>query len=203
MYISNRGISLSKKKYSISEVAKILDYENHVLRFYESEFDIKVPRDKNKRRQYTLKEIETFQYVKSLKEQGYNNNQIKEILKSPIVTESENKTVDTNLEGNEIVATGKKDYAIREIALHLENLNSSFSENICSIKDSIDELHCSIEELKKNYTIEETEDILSENEKLKTKLKEKTYELVEMRERYSQLEQKKFIITIVKRNINH
>ena len=52
-------IKLSIQKHTISEAATILDYEPHVLRFYEGEFDIHVPRDKSNRREYTIKEIET------------------------------------------------------------------------------------------------------------------------------------------------
>lgn len=184
---------MHSKKYTISEVANILDYETHVLRFYENEFEIEVPRNKSNRRQYTNKEIEIFQYVKSLKDQGYNNNQIKQILKSPTLEENEDSTTLSLQDKNALTRIDSNEVAIREVAMHLETLNDSLFSNFSRINENIQSLSTTISELKNEHFMEEKEVLISENEKLKMRLKEKAYELVDLKEKYSRLEQKKFV----------
>lgn len=185
-------IKLSIQKYTISEAAAVLDYEPHVLRFYEGEFDIHVPRDKSNRREYTIKEIETFQYIKDLKNKGYNNSQIKQILKSPTVEDDLSKETapvpfseNPNNEANNL--------AIREVVVHLDNLNNVMYTNFNKINETISKLNNTIDEFKKDLELEDKDVLISENAKLKMKLKEKTYELIDIKEKYSQLEQKKFV----------
>ncbi len=84
------------KKYSISEASEIIGFSNHVIRFYENEFEIIVPRNKSNHRYYTYKEIEEFLYIKSLKERGLSNNQIKEVLKSPEIIMGSDEIAITN-----------------------------------------------------------------------------------------------------------
>jgi len=184
---------LSVKKYTISEVANILDYETHVLRFYENEFDIDVPRNKSNRREYTTKEIETFQYIKTLKDQEYNNNQIKRILKSPTVEETEETSPVPYGEANNSAQTNTNDLAMREISMDLESLNDVIFTNFNAINENIQKLCTTIDELKSDHFMEEKEVLVSENAKLKTRLKEKAYELVDIKEKYCRLEQKKFV----------
>jgi len=52
--------------YKIGEVAKIVDVEPYVLRYWESEFGIKLSKSKNKQRLYQKKDIETVQKIKRL-----------------------------------------------------------------------------------------------------------------------------------------
>ena len=55
---------ISKKYYSIGEVAEKLDLNTSLIRFWESEFEILNPK-KNKKglRKYTQKDIETVSYT--------------------------------------------------------------------------------------------------------------------------------------------
>lgn len=179
------GEKMNQKKYTISEAAKLLEYEPHVLRYYEGEFEIQVPRDKGKRREYTIKEIESFEYIKSLKEQGFNNNQIKQILKSPTIENDEN-----NLENNVPNTITKDD---REIALTLDYMNKNFVNYFQEINKSICSLKEEIEVLRKSHDNDENDVLLSENAKLKMRLKEKSYELVDIKDKFSRLEKKKFL----------
>ena len=185
-------IKLSIQKYTISEAATILDYEPHVLRFYEGEFDIHVPRDKSNRRVYMIKEIETFQYIKDLKNKGYNNSQVKQILKSPTVEDEISKET-APVPFNENPSNEANNLAIREVALHLDNLNDVMYTNFSKINETICMLSNTIDEFKKDLELEDKDVLISENAKLKMKLKEKTYELVDIKEKFSQLEQKKFV----------
>lgn len=187
---------MSVKKYTISEVASILEYETHVLRFYESEFDIEVPRNKSNRREYTTKEIETFQYVKTLKDQGYNNFQIKQILKSPTVEETEETDETSPIpygDNSSVVKVSTNDLVIHEVAMHLETLNDAIFSNFNKVNETILRLSTTIDELKNDHFMEDKKVLIKENEKLKNRLKEKTYELVDIKEKYCRLEQKKFV----------
>ncbi|MFZ7131209.1 MAG: helix-turn-helix domain-containing protein [Eubacteriales bacterium] len=177
---------MKQKKYSISEVAELLSYETHVLRYYESEFDIKVPRNKGNRREYTIKEIEIFQYVKDLKEQGFNNSQIKQILKSPTIQENGNYQ---DLDRDNGVAKIEQN----ELAITLELINKTFINNFNEINQNIHNLKNDIQDIKHSHNNEEQDILLAENAKLKMRLKEKAYELVDIKERYTKLEKKKFI----------
>ena len=101
------------KKHTISEMAEIIGYPPHVLRYYEKEFEIEIPRNESNHRYYTYKEVELFQFVKELQEKGFNNKQIKTIIESPeeLTDEQEElamttftavEKVDTSVLANEI-----------------------------------------------------------------------------------------------------
>ena len=70
-------------EYSISEVSEITGFAPHVLRYYEKEFGIEVPRKDSNHRYYTYKEIELILYIRDLKDKGFANKQIKMIIDSP------------------------------------------------------------------------------------------------------------------------
>ena len=86
------------KQYGISEVAEITGYPPHVLRYYEKEFELDIPRNESNHRYYTYAEIELFQYIKSLQNKGFSNKQIKLIIKSPeVLINSNEETALTNI----------------------------------------------------------------------------------------------------------
>ncbi|WP_051296195.1 MerR family transcriptional regulator [Eisenibacter elegans] len=74
---------IEKKYYSISEVAKMLDVNPSLIRFWESEFDILRPvKNKNGERRFTKKDIEDLQVIYHLvKEKGYTLEGAKEYIK--------------------------------------------------------------------------------------------------------------------------
>ena len=57
------------KRYLISEASAITGLEAHVLRYWEEELGMKIPRNELGHRYYTDTEIEIFQKAK---ESGYN-----------------------------------------------------------------------------------------------------------------------------------
>lgn len=71
---------MKNKFYSIKEVATILDIEAYVLRYYEKELDLDIPRNTQGHRIYTATEIEVLQQVKELREQGLELKAIRNIL---------------------------------------------------------------------------------------------------------------------------
>src|SRR5690554_1069714 len=80
------------KKLTISQVSELVGYKPHVIRFYEKEFNLVIPRNKSGHRYFSYKEVETLQYIKQLQEKGLSNNQIKLILKSPEIIVGEDHT---------------------------------------------------------------------------------------------------------------
>ena len=73
-------ISINDKRYIISDAAKLIDVESHVLRYWEEELEVEVPRNEMGHRYYTEYYIELFKKIKELKEGGFQLKAIKMIL---------------------------------------------------------------------------------------------------------------------------
>ncbi len=58
---------MKKLYYTIGEVSDLLDVKQHVLRYWESEFNqLRPKKDKNRNRQYTVDHITLLQRIKNL-----------------------------------------------------------------------------------------------------------------------------------------
>ena len=82
---------ISKKYYSIGEVAEKLDLNTSLIRFWESEFEILNPK-KNKKglRKYTQKDIEIIEKIYHLlKQQGFTIDGAKKAFNRKKETDSE------------------------------------------------------------------------------------------------------------------
>lgn len=71
---------MEKVRYMISDAANLVDVESHVLRYWEDELDLKIPRNEMGHRYYTKENIEEFQKIKELKEKGYQLKAIRMIV---------------------------------------------------------------------------------------------------------------------------
>ena len=90
-----KDLSIKKLYYSISEVSKITDIEQYVLRYWETEFEQLGPQ-KNRagNRIYTNKDIQLILYIKELlREKKYTIEGAKKIL----LENSHNKTIQPNV----------------------------------------------------------------------------------------------------------
>lgn len=175
-----------EKKYSISEVARITRYESHVLRYYEKEFDLKIPRNESNHRYYTYKEIETFRYIKSLQDKGFTNKQIKLIMNTPeiLVNEQKEETAVTSLVSNELAKSSKTD----DISIYLKNfIISEIQPKLFEREDKhlelMNELKEEISDIRYEIRNKEQDVLICENAKLKMKVKEKSYEVAELKEK--------------------
>ena len=74
------NINLGEKRYIISDAAKIIDVESHVLRYWEEELEIEIPRNELGHRYYTDYYVELFKKIKDLKESGFQLKAIKMLL---------------------------------------------------------------------------------------------------------------------------
>ena len=74
--------------YFISEAAKEVKVENHVLRYWEEELNLPVKRNEQGHRYYTKEDIDRFVYIKQLKEEGLQLKAIRNLLeKQGVVSE--------------------------------------------------------------------------------------------------------------------
>ena len=71
---------MEKVRYMISDAANMVNVETHVLRYWEEELDLDIPRNEMGHRYYTRENIEEFQKIKELKEQGYQLKAIRMLL---------------------------------------------------------------------------------------------------------------------------
>jgi DNA-binding transcriptional MerR regulator len=79
----------------ISDAAAIVGVETHVLRYWEDELDLTIPRNEMGHRYYTRENIQEFQKIKELKEKGYQLKAIRSIVHTgkipdpPVLSENE------------------------------------------------------------------------------------------------------------------
>ena len=71
---------MEKVRYMISDAADMVHVETHVLRYWEEELSLAIPRNEMGHRYYTRENIKEFQRIKELKDQGYQLRAIRMIL---------------------------------------------------------------------------------------------------------------------------
>lgn len=69
-----------KDSYLISETARLVGVENHVLRYWEEELKLPIRRNEMGHRYYTAEDVEQFREIKKLKEQGLQLKAIRTVL---------------------------------------------------------------------------------------------------------------------------
>ena len=79
-----KDFSIKKLYYSISEVSKITNLEQYVLRYWESEFDeLKPAKNRAGNRIYTNKDIQLILFIKKLlREERYTIEGAKQVIKT-------------------------------------------------------------------------------------------------------------------------
>ena len=90
------GLGMQEIRYMISDTAKKVEVEAHVLRYWEEELNLNIARNEMGHRYYTAKDILVFQNIKKLKEQGFQLKTIKMVL-----PELENENVDNIIKRKE------------------------------------------------------------------------------------------------------
>lgn len=190
-------MDVMREEYSIKEISEITGFKPHVIRFYEKEFQLNIPRNESNRRIFTYQELEKLQYIKSLKEKGLTNRQIKQVLESPEIIINE---IDDSFCTNENATTSLSVESSSNIT-EIENCND---ENILKqlvtlihridYRKEFEELQYKIDELHNQMINQEKDILICENAKLKMKLKEKSYEVAELKEKLKREQNKKVSI---------
>ncbi len=162
-----------EKKFTISQASEITGYKTHVIRFYEKEFGLEIPRNKSGHRFFTYKEIEMLEYIKQLQEKGLSNNQIKLILKSPeIIVEQDDHTKELAVTRAHPAQTGS-----------LENqMKTQFDQFREELRSGLSGISENIRELSDEIRAKDKDILVCENAKLKMDLKRKAYEVAELKE---------------------
>lgn len=71
---------MNQIRYSISDASKIVEVEPRVLRYWEEELELTIPRNAMGHRYYGEEELDKIQEIKHLKEQGFQLKAIKLVL---------------------------------------------------------------------------------------------------------------------------
>jgi DNA-binding transcriptional MerR regulator len=71
---------MEETRYSISEAGKMVGVESHVLRYWQDELRLEIPRNVQGHRYYTDLHIRLFRKVKELKDKGYQLKAIEQVL---------------------------------------------------------------------------------------------------------------------------
>lgn len=71
---------MEEMRYTISDAAKIVKVESHVLRYWEDELSLDIPRNEMGHRYYTKKEIDIFCQIRAFKERGFQLKSIKDVM---------------------------------------------------------------------------------------------------------------------------
>lgn len=190
-----------KNTYSISEVAERTGFKPHVIRFYEKEFNINIPRSKNNRRYFTINEIEILLHIQQLQSEGFNNKQIKNILNNQIdrdtICSSVNDEIAITTEA-EVNATPYDSYTHNSITADLKNEiirvleKYNYRKEIEEIKKKVEELSDQLNYIDRCSDENTDKDVLiCENAKLKLKIKEKSYEIAELKDKLKRQEHQK------------
>lgn len=74
---------MEEKRYIISDASKMLNVESHVLRYWEEELAINIPRNEMGHRYYTEHHINLLRNIRDLKKQGYGLRAIKMMITDP------------------------------------------------------------------------------------------------------------------------
>ena len=71
---------MAETRYIISDAARMINVEPHVLRYWEEDLAIEIPRNELGHRYYTEKEIHLFENIRDLKEKGFQLKAIRLII---------------------------------------------------------------------------------------------------------------------------
>lgn len=138
---------MSETRYIISDAAKMIDVEPHVLRYWEEELGMEIPRNEMGHRYYTDKEVRLFTMVRDLKDKGFQLKAIKMILSAIDSEENSNKIISLdeirknyeNAQKQENEDTTKNNSANPDVQLKdngQSKINSGMTKNVSTMEFS-------------------------------------------------------------------
>ncbi|MCD8216507.1 MAG: helix-turn-helix domain-containing protein [Clostridiales bacterium] len=89
---------MERVRYMISDASNRVQVEAHVLRYWEEELELDVPRNEMGHRYYTEENIRQFEQIKKLKAEGFQLKAIKMLIHNPVPVSDETEKAG---EGNE------------------------------------------------------------------------------------------------------
>ena len=112
---------MEKVRYMISDASNRIQVEAHVLRYWEEELELDVPRNEMGHRYYTEENIRQFEEIKRLKEEGFQLKAIKMLLHN------------SSSMADEVVSEEEGEALAREVA-SAENMEISCDQS-CSLQE--------------------------------------------------------------------
>ena len=130
-----KQIGIKKLYYSISEVSKITDLEQYVLRYWESEFEqLKPAKNRAGNRIYTNREIKMILYIKKLlREERYTIEGAKQVLLTYV------PDVDTG-EQLELLATAAEPEAVGAVSAQPKTTENRLRNDMVEVKKFLEDL---------------------------------------------------------------
>lgn len=130
---------MEKTVYYISEAAQKVQVESHVLRYWEEELELPIPRNEMGHRCYSREMIEQLQEIKALKEQGLQLKAIKAIIergKNPILDKSQKYLVSLSkdIEKTVICPIGQQEIRDSQAILSPAGQAAALQEKVQAIK---------------------------------------------------------------------
>jgi len=127
---------VEKVRYMISDAANTVQVESHVLRYWEEELELSVPRNELGHRYYTQENIQEFLKIKELKERGYQLKAIRLLLQEEKEHKQENKSTMEpairieKVDGMKIGEEGSEQEMSRNEVIHVTQKTSQLTEDI-------------------------------------------------------------------------
>lgn len=193
-----------KETYFISDAAKEVKVESHVLRYWEEELNLPIKRNELGHRYYTKEDVELFCKVKDLKERGLQLKAIKTIMEDGKLESREENCKGENhgmgimiLESHDVNPSAKEEKAKRIQNLLRQIIQETVRESsreICrEIKESV------LKELDYQFRIQEER--LEEREELRMQRSEEYYRRMDelLREKSGRDESKRGAKRILRR----
>lgn len=153
---------MKDERYTLKEVCEKTNYKPSVIRYYEKEFKINIPRDSSGRRYFTDKELNQYLFIKKMQQKGYTNPQIKKAMEFGTDTLPE------------IAATSTEPLVPQpqlgvDVISYMDEKFNELTENISQLNQAV--------------SGQERDQLISENMRLKMELKQKSLELAETKEK--------------------
>ena len=125
-------MEILKERYSITELAEMLQLTDHALRFYEKECELSIPKDERGRRYYTTDLANIMYKIKVMRSEGLEIKAIKKILQDDnvfgqpeVVRESSGTSVipaaGKEYEAMQVIFSELGKQLTREISYELDN----------------------------------------------------------------------------------
>ena len=115
------GRKVENIRYMISDAASLVNVESHVLRYWEEELELDIPRNEMGHRYYTEENINEFMRIREWKEQGYQLKAIRMLVQE----ERMSKMAGTKTAGQQL-ATGE--------AIHKEEVADKLTQNAIKLE---------------------------------------------------------------------
>jgi DNA-binding transcriptional MerR regulator len=128
-----KDLSIKKLYYSISEVSKITEMEQYVLRYWETEFEqLKPQKNRAGNRIYTNKDIQIILQIKNLlRDKKYTIEGAKKILASYLPDKNNNEEEPTLFENNSSGSGSKKErHSLKKDLEDIKNLLVSIQSKL-------------------------------------------------------------------------